>query len=68
MFRNTFVLTVRLQISIDTVASLLSMKRLWISLHLSINLFTERLNEASCVSILMQGFQLRVECRDLDKG
>ena len=66
--RNTFFFQVRYQISIDKLASLVSTGRSWISLRLSIDLVTERFDEATCIKLLMQEVHLTVACLVFLKG
>ena len=68
LLRDTFFIKVRLQISIDKFASLVSTKRSWVSLRLRINLFTEHFDEARCIRLLMQKVHLKVACLIFDKG
>ena len=59
---------VRLQISIDNLASSVSTERLWISLPLSINLFTESFDEERYIRLCMQKAHFRVACLVFNEG
>ena len=66
--RDTFDFKLRFQISIDKFACLVSTEGSWVSSRLSINLFTERVDEVRCIRLLMQEVHLRVAYLVFDKG
>ena len=60
LVRDTFSFTVRLQVPIDKLASLVSTEKSSVSIYLRMKLFTEGFHEARCIRLFIQDVHLRV--------